>query len=72
MRYTVVQALNGDKRLVRQVLDAEGALQLADDLVADVTTFTVTPAGSVWVVELDTRGSEGRRHEEFDVRTRDV
>ncbi len=61
----------GNASLVRSILDVDGTVQHSTTLAENVTHFSVTEAGDVWVVELTTQGKEGIRNEEFDVRTRD-
>lgn len=71
VRYGVEQAQEGATTLVRSIVDDAGVVQHTRTLTEGVTAFNVAAVGEVWVVALTTRGDEGTRHEEFDVRTRD-
>lgn len=71
VRYRVVGGQEGGDSLVRQIVDTSGEVRHTRTLAEDVTEFTVSAVGDVWVVRLTTQGKEGIRHEEFDVRTRD-
>ncbi len=70
VRYEVAVDADGGVNLHRRILDATGAQQLDETLLSDVERFTVTDDGEVWVIEVVTEGPEGRRQDEFDVRTR--
>lgn len=71
IRYGVDAAPQGNQSLVRSILDTTGTVQHSKTLAENVTQFSVTESGDVWVVALTTQGKEGIRNEEFDVRTRD-
>lgn len=71
IRYGVDAAPQGTQSLVRSILDTNGTVQHSKTLAENVTQFSVTESGDVWVVALTTQGKEGIRNEEFDVRTRD-
>ena len=71
IRYGVDASVQENPPLVRSILDGSGTVQHSETLAENVTRFSVTEAGDVWVVALTTQGKEGIRNEEFDVRTRD-
>lgn len=80
LRYTVeVAPNNGERRLVRQVVDSTGAIRRSDVLVRNLTSggpnapgFAIDAAGDLWRVRITQAGREGgaARTEEFHVRTR--
>lgn len=70
IRYEVAAQQDGSQALERQILDGAGRIQLEDTLVGDIEQFEITDEGDVWVVALVTNGEEGRREDEFDIRTR--
>ena len=78
--YLVREDNQGRSCLVRQVLDAGGALQRETEIVSHVLSngegegpgFSVVATGSVWEVTIRTRTSEGQavRTETFQIQTR--
>jgi prepilin-type N-terminal cleavage/methylation domain-containing protein len=80
LRYTVEFAPNnGERRLVRQVLDDTGAVRRSEVLVRDLAPgvanapgFAIEAVGDLWRVRITQAAREGgaARTEEFHVRTR--
>lgn len=80
LRYTVeVAPNNGERRLVRQVLDAGGTVRRSEVLVRglargnnDAPGFALDEVGDLWRVRITQAGRDGgaARTEEFHVRTR--
>jgi len=80
LRYTVEFAPNnGERRLVRQVLDGGGTVRRSEVLVRNLAAggnntpgFAIDEVGDLWRVRITQAGREGgaARTEEFHVRTR--
>ncbi len=80
LRYTVEFAPNnGERRLVRQVLDGGGTIRRSEVLVRNLAAggnntpgFAIDEVGDLWRVRITQAGREGgaARTEEFHVRTR--
>lgn len=70
IEYTADATAGEHPPLVRRVVDANGEIRHTETLASRVSRFRVTEAGEVWVVEWTAETSEGKRDEEFDVRTR--
>lgn len=80
LRYTVAIGPDGERNLVEQILDADGEVQVEDEIVRGLAAgnasppgFRVVDAGDVWEVRVGTESTNGssRGHESiFNVRTR--